>query len=307
VLDRVALDLDKRVETAGTRHALAYGAAWQQRDIDFSAIDYRWNNAGVLDTATVDASQVPGTEATAWNLYLQDRIGLLEDRLLLTLGARYDRYDYSPRLSPTFQDPSGTVRDVSFASPTWQSGISYRFLPQQTLWFQAGRGFRAPTTGEMYAPTSTTQITEVGTGNTVVVPTSAANPELDAETSLNLELGWRWESDRARVGVSVFRDRYDDFIESVPPIRRTSIRRAPAAPAPPASATTTTRWRTWARSRSRASKWKACGGSATPGCFVLPGRTTRAPMNCTTARSTASTRIAACWASAGRDWASACA
>lgn len=211
VLDRVALDLDKR---AG-RHALAYGAAWQQREIDFTAIDYRWNNAGVLDSATVDPAQVPKTDATTWNLYLRDRIGLYDDRVHLTLGARYDRYDYSPRLSDTFRDNTGTVRDVSFASPTWQAGISYLFLPHQSLWFQAGRGFRAPTTGEMYAPTSTAQIIEVATGNTVTVPTTAANPDLDAETSLNLELGYRWESDRARFGVSVFRDRYDDFIESV--------------------------------------------------------------------------------------------
>src|SRR3546814_11187995 len=66
----------------------------------------------------------------------------------------------------------------------------------------------------MYAPTSTTEITEVATGNTVTVPTNAANPDLEAETSLNLELGYRWESERARVGISVFRDRYDDFIDS---------------------------------------------------------------------------------------------
>ena len=49
----------------------------------------------------------------------------------------------------------------------------------------------------------------------MTVPTNAANPDLEAETSLNLELGYRWESDRARFGISVFRDRYDDFIESV--------------------------------------------------------------------------------------------
>ena len=215
VLDRVALDLDKRMETAAARHALAYGAAWQNRKIDFRAIDYRWNNAGMLDTATVDPAQVPQTDATSWNLYLRDQINMYEERVQLTLGGRYDRYDYSPQLSPTFQDNTGTVRDVSFAAPTWQAGISYQFLPNQSLWFQAGSGFRAPTTGEMYAPTSTTQITEVATGNTVVVPTNAANPDLEAETSLNLELGYRWESDNMRFGVSVFRDRYDDFIESV--------------------------------------------------------------------------------------------
>lgn len=211
VLDRVALDLDKR---AGA-HALAYGAAWQQRDIDFSAIDYRWNNAGELDTATVDPAQVPKTDARAWNLYLRDRISLLDSRLRLTLGLRYDRYDYSPRLGETFGDDTGTVGDVSFSAPTGQVGISYEFLPHQTLWFQAGRGFRAPTTGEMYAPTSTTEITEVATGNIVTVPTTAANPDLEAETSLNLELGYRWETETARFGISVFRDRYDDFIESV--------------------------------------------------------------------------------------------
>src|SRR5690606_23444051 len=39
-LDTLALDFDK----AAGAHALAYGAAWQKRSIDFSAIDYRWNN-----------------------------------------------------------------------------------------------------------------------------------------------------------------------------------------------------------------------------------------------------------------------
>lgn len=211
VLDRVALDFDKR---AGS-HALAYGAAWQEREVDFIATDYRWNNAGVLDSATVDPGQVPKTDAAAWNLYLRDRIDLLDQRLQLSLGVRYDRYEYSPRLGPQFQDDTGTVRDLSFSAPTGQVGVSYRFTPEQSVWVQVGRGFRAPTTGELYAPTSTTTITEAATGNTVDVPSNAANPDLEAETSLNLELGWRWESENARLGVSIFRDRYDDFIESV--------------------------------------------------------------------------------------------
>ena len=215
VLDRAAVDFAKTLGEGGVAQSLLYGAAWQKREVDFTAIDYRWNNAGVLDTATVDPAQVPQTDVTAWNLYLRDRIGLLDDRLELTLGARYDRYEYSPQLDARFQDNTGTVRDVSFASPTWQAGLAFEFVPQHTLWLQAGRGFRAPTTGEMYAPTSTTTITEVATGNSVTVPSSAANPDLEAETSLNLEAGWRWEGENARVGVSVFRDRYDDFIDTL--------------------------------------------------------------------------------------------
>ncbi|WP_282277612.1 TonB-dependent hemoglobin/transferrin/lactoferrin family receptor [Stenotrophomonas sp. PS02297] len=219
VLDRVALDMDKR---AGA-HALIYGASWQNREIDYGAIDYRWNNAGVLDTATVDPGQVPRTDAASWNVYLRDRIDLLDERLQLNLGARYDRHDYTPHPDATFVDRTGTVRPVRFASPTWQAGLSYLAAAGHTLWFQAGRGFRAPTTGEMYAPTSTTDITEVATGKLVTVPTSAANPDLASEKSLNLELGWRWESVRSRLGVSVFRDRYDDFIESVRVLRDPGI------------------------------------------------------------------------------------
>ena len=211
----MALDLDKTFGSRDVRHALIYGAAWQQRDVDFIATDYRWNNAGTLDSATVDPGQIPKTDARAWNLYLRDSIALLDDRLGINLGLRYDRYDYSPRIGGAFQDGTGTVRDLSFSSPTWQAGVSYELVPDHTLWFQTGRGFRAPTVGELYAPTSVTELVEVATGNVVNVPTNAANPDLDAETSLNLELGWRWETDVARLGVSVFRDRYEDFIETL--------------------------------------------------------------------------------------------
>lgn len=236
VLDRIALDLGKR---AGT-HALVYGASWQNREIDYSAIDYRWNNAGVLDTATIDPGQVPRTDARAWNVYLRDRISLLDDTLHLNLGARYDRHDYTPHLGPTFQDKTGTVGNVRFASPTWQAGISYQFVPGHTAWFQAGRGFRAPTTGEMYAPTSTTNITEVATGNVVTVPTNAANPDLESEKSLNLELGWRWQGERSRLALSAFRDRYSNYIESVRVLNNASAQYRTCATCAPVNGYNTT-------------------------------------------------------------------
>ncbi|MBG3852709.1 TonB-dependent receptor, partial [Xanthomonas hortorum pv. carotae] len=47
-LDRLAVDFDKLVHGNGWSQSLLYGAAWQRRSIDFSAIDYRWNNAGTL-------------------------------------------------------------------------------------------------------------------------------------------------------------------------------------------------------------------------------------------------------------------
>lgn len=214
VLDRVALDLDKRIETAAATHSLVYGLAWEQRDVDFTAVDYRWDNAGELASVEVDPSQVPTTDVDRWNLYLRDSVGLLDDQLTLTAGLRYDRTRYSPQLDEWFVDNSGTVGRVSFASPTWQLGVEYLLAPQHSVWMQAGRGFRAPSVADMYSPTSTTQGTIAATGETVTLWNSVSNPGLESEKSLNLEAGYRWRSDRLHLGLSVFRDTYTGFIET---------------------------------------------------------------------------------------------
>lgn len=213
-LDRAALDFAKAWESGDVAHSLVYGAAWQQRDVDFTAVDTRWRADGSVASVTIDPAQVPKTDVQAWNLYLRDQVKLMDDRLTLSAGVRYDRYDYSPKLGPTFEDDSGTVRDVSFASPTWQTGASFEFVPDHSLWLQVGRGFRAPSVGDMYAPTTTATATEAVSGNVVTVWSSVANPDLESEKSLNTELGYRWQTDRFKLGVSVFHDKYSNFIES---------------------------------------------------------------------------------------------
>lgn len=214
VLDRTALDFDKGFATGAASHLLGYGLAWQQREVDFGARDYRWNNAGELVSLDIDPAEVPRTDVTAWNLYLHDRIRLLDERLGLTAGVRYDRYEYSPTLSPTFTDETGSVTDVQFSAPTWQLGADLRVAPRHSIWAQAGRGFRAPSVSDMYAATGTQDLTVVATGEVVTVPSSVRNPDLESEKSLNLEAGWRWHGDSSLFGVSVFRDKYDNFIET---------------------------------------------------------------------------------------------
>lgn len=215
---RVTADFNKAIE-GSVSHRIAYGLAWQRRDVDFSSIDTRWRADGSVASVQIDPAQVPETAVKTWNLYAQDRIRFADDRFGLTLGARYDRYDYSPKLSATFTDPLGAVKPVSFASPSWQAGLDWRIDEKQTLWLQTGRGFRAPTVADMYAPVGYSDATIVDTGEAVRYWTSAPNPDLKSETSLNLELGWRWQSKHAMWGVSLFHDRYSDFIEWTQAVR----------------------------------------------------------------------------------------
>lgn len=223
VQERAALDLDKTVDRGASSHRLLYGLAWERRDVDFTSIDTRWFADGSVASVTRRPSQVPRTGVSAAHLYLRDNVSLYQDRLDLHAGLRYDRHAYSPRLDEGFRDDTGSVRALSFSSAVWQLGASMRFLPTQSLWAQAGRGFRAPSVADLYAPTSTATVVEAATGNAVEVWSAASNPELTSERSLGLELGYRWQTERARLGVSVYRDRYTDFIDTVRKVQNPEV------------------------------------------------------------------------------------
>lgn len=218
--NRVALDFDKSVEAAGLRHDFVYGAAWQQAKIHWNSVDSRWGNTGNLFTRETDPSLWPDTRETDLTAYVRDRVRLLDDRLSLTGGLRYDSYTYTPETSAGgngqsgYKGGAGSVGVSKFSSPTWNLGAEFKFTDTQSLWVQGGRGFRAPGVNDMYGSSSTTEITRVSDGATVTVPDGRSNPDLDAERSLNLELGWRFQSDRLRLGVSLFRDKYSNFIDT---------------------------------------------------------------------------------------------
>lgn len=217
---RVALDFDKSVETGGVRHDIVYGAAWQQAKIHWNSVDSRWGNDGSLFTRDTDPSLWPDTRETNLTAYVRDRVRLLDDRLSLTGGLRYDRYKYTPETSAGgngqsgYEDGGDSVGVSKFSSPTWNLGAEFKFTDTQSLWVQGGRGFRAPGVNDMYGTSSTTEVTRVSDGATVTVPDGRSNPNLEAERSLNLELGWRFQGDRLRAGVSVFRDKYSNFIDT---------------------------------------------------------------------------------------------
>jgi hemoglobin/transferrin/lactoferrin receptor protein len=214
VLHRTALDFTKMWRGGSVGHDLVYGLAWQQREVDFVAVDSRYiGTTSDTSSVTVDPDQVPNTEVTAYSAYLRDSLYLLNDRLTLHGGVRYDRTDYSPNFDAQFVDPTGSVRDVEFSAPTWQAGVDFKFTSEHSVWAQAGRGFRAPTVGELYAPTSSSIVTEVATGRQVSLWDTASNPDLEAEESLNSELGYRWQTERVQIGISGYRDKYTNFIE----------------------------------------------------------------------------------------------
>lgn len=214
---KLAVALDKELFGNSVQQQWLYGGSVEQRKVEYSAIDRRYiGQTDVLASPPViDPDQVPKTDVTATSLYARDVIKLAP-RWTLSLGGRFDALKYRPQFDQQYADSTDTVSDVDFSAFTWQSNLTYQLTTAQQLWLQAGRGFRAPTVAEMYAPTSLVSRTEKASGLLVEgLLGSVANPDLKAERSLNLEAGYRYQTDRVMLGLSVFNDQYSDMIDTV--------------------------------------------------------------------------------------------
>ena len=126
-------------------------------------------------------------------------------RVTLVPGVRYDHFSLDANQSdPIFLaslNPEPT--DFSYSAVSPKVGVSARLTDVVTVHAQYARGFRAPPYSAVNTGFTNPQ------GGYVTLP----NPELRAETSDNIEVGVRTAFDRASFGVTVFSNRFDNFID----------------------------------------------------------------------------------------------
>jgi len=121
-------------------------------------------------------------------LYSQVEYRLFKDKLRLSPGLRYDRYQLIDGLSQSLLSP--------------RFGINYRPFQSTVLRASAGSGFRAATIAERYL--------DIESSSVVI----EANPELEAETSWSFDCGWRQYITRNWFfEIGAFNNTFDNLIE----------------------------------------------------------------------------------------------
>ncbi|MDT8317399.1 MAG: TonB-dependent receptor [bacterium] len=107
-------------------------------------------------------------------VYAEAKKGIT-DRLVLTANGRYDHInlDYSDNLDPTIDD------DKSFDVGSYRLGANYAVSSKMDIYANGSTGFRAPSVEQLFL------------GSSSPSHKTAANPDLDEETSTNVELGLR--------------------------------------------------------------------------------------------------------------------
>jgi hemoglobin/transferrin/lactoferrin receptor protein len=135
-------------------------------------------------------------------IYLQDEIQI-DEQLSVTTGLRYDwvkaETDGAP--PPFFIDSPHSDTDAQLSG---KLGMVYKIDASSNVYANIGRAFRAPTLIERYF-----------FGPHDGPAQDRGNPELDPETSLNLDVGLRTENQRYQAGLSLYYNQVDDLIQKI--------------------------------------------------------------------------------------------
>lgn len=197
------LKMTKWLDFKSSDHLISYGLELGRKEQNnLNKTTYVKNPAGEENDISRYA---PLATVESSGIYLQDEITLLDDRLTVTPGIRYD--SFSPE-TETDQYYKKAYKDKSYDSWSGKLGAVYKFTDVFSGFVQYSQGFGTPDLFAMYFE----EIVPVGSMNIHVMP----NPDLEPEKSDSIEVGLRANGRLGSAEITAFYNRYDDFIEMVP-------------------------------------------------------------------------------------------
>ncbi len=209
-IDGAYLQLGSDFNVGNSTHAVTYG-------VDYYVIDsVSLRNGGTFDAAGVPQFEFsplptrdfPITEVTQTAFFIQDEIVMLDEKLRLTPGLRYDRFDADTEVDAVYLagNPGTTApEDYDDSEVTLSFAALYQFSDNVSGFTRYSEGFRAPPYDDV----------NVGFTNPLGGYKTISNPDLVSETSQGLEVGIRFQGEFGDVNLAVYRNEYEDFIESL--------------------------------------------------------------------------------------------
>jgi hemoglobin/transferrin/lactoferrin receptor protein len=192
---------------------LTYGFYASYASTDYERRDVTTNLVtGVVTEAIAGGFNFANADTTRVDGFLQNNIGLFDDRLNIIPGVRYATYTINPDPGPGYAIIDGkeprTITETDLAAKV---GITFQIDDNYSLYGQYGEGFKMPTAEQLF--------TSLPLGAQNLVP----NPDLKPESVKNYEIGMRGEFDSGFFSVNGFYSDYKNFIQSFVQINATDI------------------------------------------------------------------------------------
>jgi iron complex outermembrane receptor protein len=149
------------------------------------------------------------TITTNKSLYVQDTIALMNDKLMLQLGGRnstIDR-DLTNYANAGFRSDADYQIKRSYSKFLPSAGVKYSLDTQKSVFFNVAENFKVPGN---FSFESLLQGGNVVNG--VLTGATTRNPAVGMETSTNMDLGYRMQTDTTTLSGSVFMVNYKNRI-----------------------------------------------------------------------------------------------
>ncbi|MEZ9417286.1 TonB-dependent receptor, partial [Vibrio sp. 10N.286.49.E1] len=135
------LEIETQLDKEINNHYLVYGATYTHSDISNTNMEYN------SDPATSDQLYVytPDAKEQKFGLFVQDEISLMDNKLVVTPGVRFDYFSTDPG-----KNTGESLKDFSDSAVTGRLGSTYKLTDTGTIFGQISQGFRAPSFDELY-------------------------------------------------------------------------------------------------------------------------------------------------------------
>lgn len=189
----------------GTSHSLTYGFDGDTSNTYYDDYNDTYDSATGTTTHTeYNGFSFPDVETVRADLYIQDEIKLLDEKLTITPGLRYATYSidptkgdapvYLPGFKPEKIDSQTLIKSLS---------AKYQFTDVFSAYAAYNEGYKMPTSQQLFV----SSLDPFSGGE--VIP----NPDLRPETVKSYEVGVRGEFEKGWLSATAFHADYTDFIQ----------------------------------------------------------------------------------------------
>ena len=203
------LNLWKEIAGTSVSHRLGVGLEYRERDTE----EYRdglSTDLGTGEQTNVILGEVfplrdfPISTTRESAAFIEDTLSAGNWTVIAALRA--DRFELSPAQDTMYLEdyPFAELVSLDESDVSPKLGVIYKLTPGTDVYAQYSHGFRAPP----YADAN------IGLDMPFFNYRAIPNPDLRSESSDGIDLGLRWHGVASSARLSVFRTRYEDFIES---------------------------------------------------------------------------------------------
>lgn len=199
-------------DLGGLSHRLTYGFDGDLTNSNYDGYNITNNlNTGSSTRANNQGFNFPTVDTVRADIYLQDEIKLLNDRLTITPGVRLAHYSIDPTGDKDYVPlPGFDPRKIDETKLIKRVSAMYQLNDTYSLYAGYGEGFKMPTSQQLFV----SSLSIGSTGMVEVIP----NPNLKPEFVRSYEIGVRGKLDRGYLSLTGFYADYKDFIRSLQPV-----------------------------------------------------------------------------------------